>query len=184
MPWGRKLERALHWVFAALAVLWLALGALGVWISLAHPAASAELPTMPALKLQRGELQLMAATVWAEARSDGAAGMLSVAWVIVNRTKQPDKFAASVGKVVRQPYQFSVWLPGDANRSRLATVDESDPHYLLSLWACLAALTGSQPDITGGAVHFIHAGMNPRPRWTLGLRQTVRVGSHIFFAGR
>jgi spore germination cell wall hydrolase CwlJ-like protein len=173
----------MHRAFAVLAALWL-LGALVLVVArCSAPADAAELPAVPAIKLQRGELQLMAATVWAEARSDGAAGMLAVANVIINRTKQPDKFAASVGKVVRQPYQFSVWLPGDANRSRLATVDESDPHYLLSLWACLAALTGSQPDITGGAVHFVHVKMKPRPRWTMGLRQTAKVGSHVFFAG-
>lgn len=183
MP-GRKLVRALHWVFAALAVAWLVMGALGLWI-MTKPARAAEAcPTVvwpklgaPIVKLQPGDLRALAGVGWGEARGEGFCAMLAVQAVVINRVRTaPKTFGATVSQVLGKPNQFSIFGKRDPNRAKVAGLDERDPLFLAATLAALAALSGVDP--TSGAVYFHHRDMVPD--WASRTVVSARIGSHVF----
>lgn len=59
------------------------------------------------LPSQDQQIDVVAAVLWAEARSEGATGIDAVAEVIRNRTFHPKDFAASAYGVVTQARQFT-----------------------------------------------------------------------------
>lgn len=152
--------------------------------ALLRPAAAADftrLPAAPQLVLQKGEISLLAKTAYFEARGDGALGMLSVCFVVLNRLKQqPEYFGSTISQVVRRPAQFSVWSPGARRGGAKARVDVQDPFYVLALWAALTAITDASSDPTKGATYFFARTMSPPPAWVRGKVITARIGGHVF----
>jgi spore germination cell wall hydrolase CwlJ-like protein len=122
----------------------------------------------------------MARTLWAEARSEGRAGMQAVANVIMNRTKKPCWWGHDVVSVCRTPYQFSCWNRGDPNLPKLLKVDGHDPAFVLALQIAEQAVAGKLPDITGGADSYANLSVC-NPNWAACSRVTARIGRHTFF---
>ena len=126
------------------------------------------------------DTDVLARTIWGEARGEGAEGMQAVANVIVNRSMASGMSIRDVcqrnnGKV----WQFSAWNPLDPNMIRMIHVDASDPQFALALQIAAAATGGGLPDITGGALNYY----NPRtasPSWGKSMRVTAQIGNHIF----
>ena len=77
-------------------------------------ALAAHLPLTAAVAPNPAEVHLLAATTWAEARSEGEEGMRAVAHVIVNRVGP--RFGEDISTVVLAPKQFSSWNLHDPNR--------------------------------------------------------------------
>src|SRR5262249_25685887 len=67
-----------------------------------------------AVVLNPADVHWLAATAWAEARSEGELGMRAVAHVMVNRVG--DRFGDDLQTVILAPKQFSAWNLGDPNR--------------------------------------------------------------------
>ena len=63
------------------------------------------IPAPPAVIVDEGDVHLLAATTWAEARSQGEDGMRAVAHVVVNRIGA--RFGEDLETVVLRPKQFS-----------------------------------------------------------------------------
>lgn len=122
---------------------------------------------------------LIARTAYFEARSDGAAGMQAVAFVVVNRLND-GSFGDSAAAVVHQPAQFSVWNRGGA--ARRGKIPRDDPHYRLALRAASRALAGAIDDPSRGALYF--HGRRIKPAWARGMRVTARIGHHVFLKPR
>ena len=135
----------------------------------------------------------VAATVWGEARSQGLDGMAAVAWVILNRTKRPDRWAASMKDVCLQPHQFSCWEPagGRANYFRTlaaarillgAGANLVDPTLREALWVSHGVIARQVRDLTRGADHYLTVDLyhsNP-PAWVAAMVWTATVGDHVF----
>jgi len=130
--------------------------------------------------LKEGELRLLSQTIYAEARGepDAFCSMAAVAFVVVNRMRDPQRrFGGSLKAVVHQPAQFSVW---NGNRTKLLAVGPSDPSFVLAQLAAAAVLTGTIADPTNGAMHFVNTSI-PAPPWARRMKLAAVIGQHRFF---
>lgn len=124
-------------------------------------------------------LDVLARTLWGEARGEGRAGMQAVACVIVNRAQDPGWWGRSVAEVCLKPWQFSCWLDSDPNRAKLLAVTAVDKSFALGLQLAQAAMAGKLADYTFGATHY-HA-VEIAPGWALGHTPCAVIGRHAFY---
>lgn len=138
------------------------------------------------------DLDILARTIWGEARGEGVAGMTAVAHVIKNRWKLRQhskgyvsfgpKFA-SIAEICKQKWQFSCWDAGDPNRARLLAVTPADREFKQAQHIAAAVLSGKEPDAiydpTNGADHY-HT-KTVTPDWSKGQAPVAEIGNHLFF---
>jgi N-acetylmuramoyl-L-alanine amidase len=134
------------------------------------------------IPLRRGDIDILARTLYGEARGEDVRGMQAVALVVVNRVKRgPPRFQGTVAGVVKAPHQFSCWNASDPNAKVCASVSETDPIYALAVFAAASVLSGEVRDFTGGADHYHADYMRPYPSWSLKMTKTAVIGNHIFY---
>lgn len=86
-------------------------------------------PVKPAVTApaENPDVSILAQTMWGEARSHGAKGMLAVGNVIKNRAEANEKmFGQGIRGVALKPKQFSCWNEGDPNRDRIKKILKYD----------------------------------------------------------
>lgn len=137
-----------------------------------------------ARKFRELETDVLARTIWGEARGEGKEGMEAVASVILNRVeiaKRLDGYwwGSTIIQVCQKPYQFSCWNKGDPNFMKLMSVGEDDTRFKLALGVARRALLGFVQDRTNGATHY-HA-VEISPKWAAGETPTARINHHIFY---
>lgn len=136
------------------------------------------------------DLNIMALTVWAEARGESHLGQRAVAWVIRNRFESPGWWskakgipANSIAAVCRCPWQFSCWNANDPNRTRLddpATQQRAD--YLAIRALCFDVLSAPPlEDPTTGADHYCTQAVVYKTRWARNLKPVAMIGNHWFY---
>jgi spore germination cell wall hydrolase CwlJ-like protein len=130
------------------------------------------------------EVDVLARTLWGEARGEGEQGMLAVACVIHNRVKISQEkgkywWGNSIIQICQKPYQFSCWNRADPNFKKLTAVDETDLHFATALRIARRAVIGCLLDITGGATHYHAASI--MPYWVKGETPSATIGNHIFY---
>lgn len=145
-----------------------------------HQAKTLEL----ARKDEETAIDVLARTLWGEARGEGAHGMEAVASVIMNRVALARSgecrwWGSTVTEVCLKQAQFSCWLAGDPNRSKLETVTDRDSVFAMCLRIARRAVRGQLQDRTSGATHY-HAD-GTYPSWAKGHSPTVRIGHHWFY---
>ncbi|WP_062381972.1 cell wall hydrolase [Pseudomonas abietaniphila] len=128
---------------------------------------------------------VLARTLWGEARGEGLAGMVAVAWSIRNRVedgKEKSWWGEGYAGVCQKPYQFSCWNKGDPNQPYL-TGAKQIPFRELAQCRIAAdqVIDGRVADPTGGATHYYAASMPSAPKWANGAKKTLTLGNHIFF---
>lgn len=128
---------------------------------------------------------VLARTLWGEARGEGVAGQVAVAWTIRNRVddgKPNSWWGEGCAGVCLKPYQFSCWNKNDPNYAYLSGA-KSIPFREFAQAQIVAdqVLAGSVPDPTGGATHYYATTMRKAPAWAANAKQTLRLGHHIFF---
>lgn len=129
------------------------------------------------------EKEIVALTLWAEARNEPEVGKIAVLWVIKNRAEMaPKRFGATLEEVCLKKWQFSCWnesdpqrkfLDGFLDRSREKTDSVKECEDLLERF-----LKGEFEDPTKGASHYY----NPKvasPKWGAG-PGGLMIGSHRF----
>lgn len=131
------------------------------------------------------EVDVLARTLWGEARGEGKEGMEAVASVILNRVEVAKRldgywWGNTIIQVCQKPYQFSCWNKLDPNFKKLMSVDENDMHFATALRVSRRALLGFIKDKTYGATHYhtIHI----MPNWAKGQKPTTRIGHHVFYS--
>jgi len=126
------------------------------------------------------ERDILARTLWGEARSEGETGMRAVAAVFINRRARDGiERIRSVREICLAAYQFSCWNVGDPNRIKVLTVDESDGPFRIALNIAAEALSGTMVDPTGGATHYHAAHIHPY--WSHGRTPSASIGHHVFY---
>lgn len=130
------------------------------------------------------EIDVLARTLWGEARSEGTQGLEAVACVILNRVKVSRKMAGywwgnDIIQVCQKPYQFSCWNKSDPQYTRVINVDETDMHFATCVRVARRATLGLIEDITKGATHYHADYVNPS--WADIRKKTVIIGRHIFY---
>lgn len=130
-------------------------------------------------------IDIMARTLWGEARGQGAKGMRAVAHVILNRVKIARAKGGSwwgdnVINVCQKPFQFSTWNRDDPNYLKLMRVNDRNPEFRLARAVSRAVLIKNEFDVTSGATHYHRFDM--MPYWARGKTPVKRIGDHVFYA--
>lgn len=133
---------------------------------------------------QELDIDILARTLWGEARGEGEKGMCAVACVVINRVRVAQEKSSywwgdTVRDVCQKPYQFSCWNNNDPNREKLEKLSSKDPAFKKALNIARRYVLGFGNDITFGATHY-HADY-VKPYWVKSLEKTAVVGRHIFY---
>lgn len=131
-------------------------------------------------KKDDSSVNILACNMYREARGESDYGMMSIAFVTLNR-KDNDKFPQSVKKIVYQIGQFS-WT----NNSHTFNVYEKDrwekaqqfAAVLLKIHTTNKAVYNAL-DITHGSLYY-HS-KNVKPYWSKVMIRTVKIDNHIFY---
>ena len=135
------------------------------------------------------DLDVLAATIYGEARGEPTVGKQAVAAVIVNRAEYaavhhyPEFGDGSIRSACLAPWQFSCWDKDDPNRADIEKLDFGNPTNELT--ECLAvahnALNGSTPDPTKGCL-FYKTTLLPWPSdWGKQVPPDVVIGHQSFY---
>lgn len=131
------------------------------------------------------EIDVLARTIWGEARGEGSIGMQAVACVILNRWKVAQSrggrywWGNSIIAICRKPYQFSAWNRNDPNFRKMRRVDESNIYFVTAKRLARRAVYGMLEDPTGGATHYHAIGITAI--WAHGEKPCAVIGDHIFY---
>jgi N-acetylmuramoyl-L-alanine amidase len=126
------------------------------------------------------EVDILARTIYGEARGESDKGKIAVAWVVQNRAAAGGWWGDDIVEVCLKPYQFSCWNPRDPNRSKLEILNSrGNPLFQICLDIASYVLTGKTPDPTKGANHY-HADY-VKPNWAKSANFTVQIGRHLFY---
>jgi spore germination cell wall hydrolase CwlJ-like protein len=123
---------------------------------------------------------ILARTIWGEARGEPSGGMEAVACVIVNRAANPRWWGHDIASVCLAPWQFSCWNADDPNRSKLMAITEADPQFTEALNIAAAAVAGALPDATNGADSYADLRVC-HPSWAASAVPVAKIGNHTFF---
>lgn len=129
-------------------------------------------------------VEMLAKTIFGEARGESLSGQEAVASVVLNRVGFSKKrggywWGNSIIEVCRKEYQFSCWNKSDPNRRLLDVVTEENPSFAISKRIALRAIAGVLPDKTEGATHY-HV-KTLRPKWSIGKIPCAEIGHHVFY---
>lgn len=128
---------------------------------------------------------VLARTLYGEARGEGLIGMLAVAWTIRNRVNDGQErswWGEGYAGVCQKPYQFSCWNKGDPNYSSVSGARQIPFRELTQCQiAADQVIDGNVPDPTGGATHYYATTLSRAPAWADSAKPTLKLGSHMFF---
>jgi N-acetylmuramoyl-L-alanine amidase len=139
------------------------------------------------------DTEVVARTLFGEARGEGKQGMVAVACVIYNRAviagdyeddhgmPHPLYGDGSLASACKAPLQFSCWNAGDPNRALIERVTESEPIFLVAVGIGTDAENDQLDDITNGATHYCDKRMPLPPAWAKGKTPCFALGNHLFF---
>ena len=137
------------------------------------------------MTVTNNDRDVLARTIYGEARGEGMAGMIAVAWTIRNRVndgKDKSWWGEGFAGVCQAPYQFSCWNKNDPNYPYLSGAKPIPKAELAKCQAAAkAVIDGAMTDPTGGATHYYAATMPRPPGWTGTATKTTVIGQHIFY---
>lgn len=127
------------------------------------------------------DMDVLARTIWGEARGESLKGKQAVAWIVRNRIAHSPKYGwgDTAAKVCKQPWQFSCWNKNDPNYNQLISLNIKEPAYLECLEIATKVFEGEIPDVTNGADHYYADYIAP-PEWAIGQSPVAQIGTHIF----
>ena len=105
--------------------------------------------------------------------------LFAVGCVIRNRTVNRSGFGSTYAKTCLQPWQFSCWNTGTADRTRLLNTKRTDLVYIKCLAVAQTVMAGDD-DVTRNSDHY-YADYIADPYWFDPSKETVKVGVHRFF---
>lgn len=130
------------------------------------------------------DIDILARTLYGEARGEGLAGQQAVANVVINRTalahKHPHFGNGTIESACKAPWQFSCWNSNDPNVSIIENITVSDPVFAQCLQVAFDAANGLFEDNTGGATYYFAKG-SPEPKWAVDKIPCASIGRHIFY---
>ncbi len=135
--------------------------------------------------LRANPVEVLARTLYGEARGEPVRGKEAVAAVILNRVRKAEAHGGwwwgdDIVGVCLKPWQFSCWNPGDPNRARLLAVTAESGTSATCLRVARRAVAGRLDDPTGGATHY-HA-RHVHPPWAWSHVPSAEIGGHLFYS--
>lgn len=130
------------------------------------------------------DIDILARTIWGEARGESISGMEAVASVVLNRvafSKRRGRYwwGNDITGVCQAPKQFSCWNKSDPNYQKIIKVGSEDINYCMCRRIAERAVSGTLEDKTRGATHY-HT-RNCAPAWARGKKPCAEIGNHLFY---
>jgi hypothetical protein len=135
------------------------------------------------------DLDIMARTIYGEARGEGLEGMEAVACVIMNRYRAKKWFTGyyydngvkvpSIAMTCLKKSQFSCWNPNDPNLQKIKKVSCDDEIFKECLFVAKRAIDGELDDFTNGA--FFYHTKQIKPQWAKNKSPCYAVKNHLFY---
>lgn len=123
------------------------------------------------------DMEILAKTIFGEARGESQEGQIAVACCVFNRFNSGKWFSAkSVAGVCLKPWQFSCWNKNDPNSQKIINL----PFSTYSQYFNVIKLA-RQHDITKGATHYYNPKVCKTPKWAEGKVPCKQIGEHLFF---
>lgn len=135
--------------------------------------------------LKERSIDVLARTLWAEARGEGEEGMKAVACVVLNRVAVADQYNGrywwgnDIQSVCLKPWQFSCWNKNDPNLKKLLHVSMDDRSFVLALDIAKKAYEKQLKDFTNEATHYHTKYIIPH--WAKNQKPSAIIGKHIFY---
>lgn len=145
-----------------------------------HERDEADLRTTPV-----DPVDVLARTIYGEARGESVRGKEAVASVVMNRVNRARKrggrywWGDDVTTVCRKPWQFSCWNANDPNRAGIERVDERNKVFQTCLRVARRAIAGAVDDATDGATHYHAKAVSPP--WAKKKSPSAEIGNHLFY---
>ena len=151
-------------------------------------------PALQALLSPLTENEILALTLYGEARSEPIEGIVAVGSVIANRASDSkQRWGTTIRGVCLQPFQFSCWnvIGGDKNYARLMQMAQAlvarspemkHPAMEQCSWVALGIARKALQDRVKGSTHYHAASMSPRPAWAQPHIPTIQIARHVFYA--
>jgi N-acetylmuramoyl-L-alanine amidase len=133
------------------------------------------------IPLKMSPAEVLARTIWGEARGDGAEGMTAVANVVMNRARDPRWWGRTVSEVCLKKWQFSCWNADDPNRAKLLAVTSDDREFQIASEIAAAAIAGTLTDITNGANSYKFTDLDWPFHWGRPVPAIVVIGHQSFY---
>lgn len=129
-------------------------------------------------------VDVLARTIWGEARGEGKRGMEAIACVVQNRVavakaKGGFWWGNDIIRVCQKPFQFSCWNANDPQRPKVIAVTDKNIHFATCLRVARRSVYSGIADITNGATHY-HT-LDIMPHWAQGQTPVAIIGHHMFY---
>ena len=134
-------------------------------------------------------VDILARTIYGEARSEGTEGMEAVACVIMNRYRAEKWYTGyrfyggkripDVAETCLKRRQFSCWNRNDPNYVKIFNVTAMDAVFRQCLDIARRALSNELKDFTNGATYY-HT-RQIKPIWALQHTPCYRCKNHLFY---
>ena len=128
---------------------------------------------------------ILARTLWGEARGESLAGQIAVAWTIRNRVndgKARSWWGEGYAGVCQKPYQFSCWNRNDPNYIYLSGAKPIPfREFAQARIAADQVIDGKVPDPTSAANRYYALPMPNYPDWAAEAKRTLKLGNRTFF---
>lgn len=130
------------------------------------------------------DIDILARTVYGEARGESISGQEAIASVVLNRVEFSKKrggywWGNTIAGVCQKPWQFSCWNARDPNLPVIKAIKDSDLAFCICKRIALRAIAGLLEDQTSGATHYHTKQL--RPKWSIGKIPCAELGSHVFY---
>ena len=148
-----------------------------------HPPPKHPPPQRPTFK-EASDSDVMARTLWGEARGEPIKGIEAVASVIMNRLLLSRAaggywWGDTIKEICQAPYQFSCWNKNDPNLPKMLAITPEDKAFAMCLRIARRAINGTLQDPTSGATHY-HA-KSSTPYWAKHEIPCADIGEHVFY---
>ena len=134
------------------------------------------------------DAHLMALTMFAEARDQGALGIIAVGSVILERVEHRDWDGKTIKEVCLMPFQFSGYLPTDKQFGMLKKLAQNWDDRNSILGVCLyfaeGLINGTVPRTPEIAEHHItqYLRTDCEATWEKDMTKIVTIGDHDFYS--
>lgn len=143
------------------------------------------------------DLEIMAKTIWGEARGSSDGDRLAVAFVMLNRAQKAFEHFKETGKphplfgngtpagACLQKWQFSCWNANDPNRKKMDNLSLpgslGDKVFRACMWAAIVTSDGFLQDTTKGSTHYHTVSMGWPNAWGQKKEPVAVIGAHAFY---
>ena len=127
------------------------------------------------------DVEVLARTLYGEARNQKLEGIIAVANVITNRAQYSIKrYGIGITEVCLMKWQFSCWNDTDPNLDKLMG-DIVDPTIYKCRVIANISVVSLLVDNTYGATHYHHKSITPYWSESNQMNRLVYIGDHIFY---